>query len=105
MPLTIEWVQAQIADARAGANTPQNVRDFALLCIARDNLQTAETGTFDKKRETPALTAYNADLTAVPTLDQVDAVIAAASSHVRTPQQRQRVQDAKTWADIIRAGE
>lgn len=39
--LTLEWVEEQIKEALEGGNTPQNVRDFALLCIARDNLRVA----------------------------------------------------------------
>lgn len=39
--MTLEWIEAQIQDALDSPDTPQNVRDYALLCIARDNLRAA----------------------------------------------------------------
>lgn len=48
--LTLAWVEHQIEEAKHGLNEPQNVRDFALLCIARDFLKaepTAHAGLYD----------------------------------------------------------
>lgn len=37
--LSLEWVEKRLEEARKMGNTPQNVRDYALLSIARDHME------------------------------------------------------------------
>lgn len=104
--LTLAWVEQQIEDALNGKNEPQNVRDFALLCIARDNLkavQAAHVGEAPElfRPQRVSLTDYSADLNKVPTLEEIDAAIVAAAETSYTPEDKQRLKDQKTWANII----
>ena len=103
--LSLAWVELQLEQAINGDNSPQNVRDFALLCIARDNLKALQMPA-EAKTEAPArrvvLTDYCADLNKVPKLEEIDAAIFSAAETAYTPIDRQHVRDQKTWADIIR---
>lgn len=103
--LSLSWVELQIEQAINGDNSPQNVRDFALLCIARDNLKALRTP-IEAKTEAPArrvvLTDYSADLTKVPKLEEIDEAIMSAAKTTYTPEGRDQLRDMKTWADILR---
>ena len=104
--LTLAWVELQIEAALNGKNEPQNVRDYALLCIARDNLKAAQpapASTAPEKPQRVVLADYSADLTKVPRLEQIDAAISAAASQAYAPEERQHVRDQKTWAEILKS--
>lgn len=104
--LSLAWVELQLEQALNGDNSPQNVRDFALLCIARDNLKALQMPA-EVKTEAPAhrvvLTDYSADLTKIPRLEEIDNAIMSAAQTTYTPEGREHVRDMKTWADILRA--
>lgn len=105
--LTLAWVEQQIDDAINGKNEPQNVRDYALLCIARDNLKAAQaassvsTAYSATKQQRVVLTDYSADLDKVPRLEEIDAAINAAATAACTPKDQQHVRDQQTWAQIL----
>lgn len=101
---TLAWVEQEYVKALASANTPANLRDFALLCIARDHLRAdapPPRGEDEKegKKNAVLLTAYSADLNTVPTLAQIEDGIGALAAN--TAEDRRRIEDAKTWAAII----
>ena len=102
--MTLAWVEAEIEKAEQGGNTARNVYDLAALLIVRDHLRAAalpKNVPEDKgKRDAIILTSHSADLDVIPTIDQVEDALAAVV--VSTPEERQRVMDAKTCAQIIR---
>lgn len=104
--LTLAWVEHQIELARNGPNEPQNVRDYALLCIARDNLHAEHAARESVSTPAPVqprviLTDYSADLDKVPTLEEIDSAITVAAQTAYTPEEQQRVRDQRTWAAIL----
>lgn len=103
--LTLAWIEHQIEMARNGPNEPQNVRDFALLCLAREFIKgeqmPAEKGVVSPNTRV-VLTDYCADLNKVPKLEEIDAAIFSAAETAYTPADRQHVRDQKTWAEILR---
>ena len=107
--LTLAWVEQQIEAAINGKNEPQNVRDYALLCIARDNLKAAQAASTvvsaapsQPKQQRVVLTDYSADLDKVPRLEEIDAAINAAAATAYTPEEQQHVRDQRTWAQILK---
>lgn len=104
--MTLAWVEAEIEKAEQGGNNAKNVYDLAALLIVRDHLRAATSPKAvpvqeDRaKRDAIVLTSHSADLDVVPTIAQVEEALGAVI--VSTPEERQRVQDAKTWAQIIR---
>lgn len=85
--LKLDWVEQEIDRVKAGTCTMQSVRDYALLCIARDNL----------RENTPKDKAEGLEET--PTIDQVERAL--GSVVVNSDAERKRVRDAMTWAKII----
>lgn len=107
--LTLAWVEQQIEAAINGQNEPQNLRDYALLCIARDNLKAAQAANkgvsaapSQPKQHRVVLTDYSADLDKVPRLEEIDAAINAAAVTAYTPEEQQHVRDQRTWAEILK---
>ena len=102
--MTLAWIEAEIEKAEQGGNNAKNVYDLAALLIVRDHLRVAalpQNIPDDKgRREAIILTSHSADLDMVPTIAQVEDALDAVI--VSTPEERQRVMDAKTWAQIIR---
>lgn len=106
--LSLAWVEHQIEQAINGQNEPQNVRDFALLCIARHFLkaeQAAHEAHTDPEPERIVLTDYSADLNRVPKPQEIEMAIAAAASIAYTPESRQQLRDMNTWAGILGTSE
>ena len=103
--LSLAWVEHQIEEAINGENTPNNVRDFALLCIAREYLKAAQTPT-EAQSKAPStrvvLTDYSADLNKIPKVEEIDAAIMSAAKTTYTPEGREQLRDMKTWADILK---
>lgn len=60
----------------------------------------AESKDDARKREAIVLTAHSANLDVVPTLEQAEQALAAVA--VNTPEERDRVNRARTWAEILR---
>lgn len=87
--LRLEWVEEEIERVKAGTCTMQTVRDYALLCIARDSLKG------DRGNPAP-----QSDLDGTPTLSQVEQAIGAVV--VNSDADRNRMRDAITWAKILK---
>ena len=105
--MTLTWIESQLEDALSGANTAKNVYDAAALIIVRDAMRAAyapsaseSTDTGEKaRRDAILLTAHSADLDKVPTLAEVEDALGAVV--VNTPEERERANRVKTWAEII----
>ena len=106
--VTLTWVESQLEDALSGPNTAKNVYDAAALIIVRDAMRAASApsaaGNPDKgdkaRRDAIMLTAHSADLDKVPTLAEVEDALGAVV--VNTPEERERANRVKTWAEILR---
>ena len=105
--VTLTWIESQLEDALSGPNTAKNVYDAAALIIVRDAMRAASapsaaesTDAGDKaRRDAVLLTAPSADLDKVPTLAEVEDALGAVV--VNTPEERERANRVKTWAEII----
>lgn len=105
--VTLTWVESQLEDALSGPNTAKNVYDAAALIIVRDAMRAASapsaaesTDAGEKaRRDAILLTAHSADLDKVPTLAEVEDALGAVV--VNTPEERERANRVKTWAEII----
>lgn len=94
--LRLEWVEEQLEHVRTGTCTMQTVRDYALLCIARDSLR--------GEGNTPSPVFASPDvLDGVPTLDQIEKALGAVV--VNSDADRKRVRDAMTWVKIFKGEE
>ena len=106
--MTLTWVESQLEDALSGPNTAKNVYDAAALIIVRDAMRAASapyaaesTDAGEKaRRDAILLTAHSADLDKVPTLAEVEDALGAVV--VNTPEERERANRVKTWAEILR---
>lgn len=105
--VTLTWIESQLEDALSGPNTAKNVYDAAALIIVRDAMRAAsvpsaaestDAGEKDR-RDAILLTAHSADLDKVPTLAEVEDALGAVV--VNTPEERERANRVKTWAEII----
>lgn len=90
--LRLEWVEEQIERVKTGTCTMQTVRDYAMLCIARDNLRGEGVA------PSPVPRGDNG-LDCIPTLDQVEKAL--GSIVVYSESDKKRKQDAMTWARIL----
>ena len=105
--MTLTWIESQLDDALSGPNTAKNVYDAAALIIVRDAMRAASApsaaGSHDTgekaRRDAILLTAHSADLDKVPTLAEVEDALGAVV--VNTPEERERANRVKTWAEII----
>ena len=105
--MTLTWIESQLEDALSGPNTAKNVYDAAALIIVRDAMRAASapssvesTDSGEKaRRDAILLTAHSADLDKVPTLAEVEDALGAVV--VNTPEERERANRVKTWAEII----
>lgn len=95
--MTLEWVMHEIREAEAQPNSAKAVYDLAALLIVRNYL----SGGKPINPAQPA-TAQSGALDTAPTLEQVEAALSAIT--VTTVAERDRVEDAMTWAKIL-AGE
>lgn len=91
--LRLDWIEEQLERLKAGTCTMQTVRDYALLCIARDSLR-GEGETFPPADSGPDV------LDGTPTLDQAERALGAVV--VNSEAERKRMQDAMTWARILK---
>ena len=106
--VTLTWIESQLEDALSGPNTAKSVYDAAALIIVRDAMRAASapstagsTDTEEKaRRDAVLLTAHSADLDKVPTLAEVEDALGAVV--VNTPEERERANRVKTWAEILR---
>lgn len=105
--MTLSWIESQLEDALKSANSAKNVYDAAALIIVRDEMRAAAANTDPQsreddtaKRDAIVLTAHSTNLDTIPTLEQAEKALAAVV--VNTPEERDRVQRAKTWAEILR---
>lgn len=103
--ITVAWIDNEIDKAINGANTPQNIRDFALLCIARENLlsilsppsESQITAKENKPVDEPKLSVYNADI--APTMDEVKDMFGRAV--LRDESDKKKAKDMQTWMNIV----
>lgn len=85
------------------------MRDFVIHCLARDYLiaelkeQNENMRASGKPRV--ILSDYCADLSTVPTVEQIEMAISAASTQIRTPDEKKKLSDMKTWAEILKGRE
>ena len=106
--MTLTWIESQLEDALSGPNTAKNVYDAAALIIVREAMRAASapsvaesTDAGEKaRRDAILLTAHSADLAKVPTLAEVEDALGAVV--VNTPEERERANRVKTWAEILR---
>ena len=106
--VTLTWIESQLEDALSGPNTAKNVYEAAALIIVRDAMRAASaqssvesTDSGEKaRRDAILLTAHSADLDKVPTLAEVEDALGAVV--VNTPEERERANRVKTWAEILR---
>jgi len=98
--LSLSWVNAQIESAMNGNNTPQNVRDYALLCIARDNLQKITPDQDNKTTASVRIADHSADINYVPTIGEIEKAMAAVAEN--NAEDHQRMNDLRTWTDIMK---
>lgn len=99
--MTIAWIDNEIEKAVNGVNSPQNVRDFALLCIARENLLAILNRDQDgekKENNIVPISLYNADLSA-PTMDDVEESLGRVM--IRDENDKKRMRDARTIMNIM----
>ena len=91
--LGLEWVEEQLERVKAGTCTMQTVRDYALLCIARDSLR--------GEGSSPSPVSHCTEkLQGTPTLDQVERALGAVM--VSSDTDKKRKQDAITWMRILK---
>ena len=104
--LSLALIERRIKEVVKGDHTDDAVMDFALLCLARDYLlaeiDEQEHGERAAGKPRVVLTNYCADLTMIPTLDQIGMAISSAASRVTTPEEKQQVAVAQNWAEILR---
>ena len=62
---------------------------------------TADVPKDEKKQQAILLTAHSADLNTIPAIEQIDKALVAVVESASTPEQRQRVKDARTWVKSI----
>lgn len=91
--MTLEWILSEIKDLENAPNTAKSVYDLAALIIVRNELE--------KRPASDSPLDYR--LGEIPTLDEIDAALAAIA--VSTPEERQRVQDTRTLVHIMRGGD
>lgn len=105
--LTLAWIEMQIEKALDGGNNPQNVRDFALLCIARDKMREMFIEPSAAPESSPSI--HDSSVIFVPpekneknlsSLDDIENAISDLS--IYTTKDAQRAKDLKTWAKIMR---
>lgn len=103
--LSLALIERRIKEIVKGDHTDGAVMDFALLCLARDYLlaeideQEGNGRAADKPRV--VLTNYCADLTTIPTVEQIGMAISSAASRINTPDDKRRLAVAQNWAEII----
>lgn len=90
--LTLQWIDEQIERLRHSTETMQNARDFALMCIARDSIQ---------GKDSPALPLVKSSTGPPPLATIADIESALARFAASTPEERQRAEDARTWARMM----
>ena len=87
--ISLEWVEEQIERLKHSTETMQNARDLALMFIARDSL-----------RGRVESSSPPAEPRTLSTIDSIEAALAQYSA--RTPDEKQRVEDARIWASLMR---
>lgn len=87
--ISLEWVEEQIERLKHSTETMQNARDLALMFIARDSLR-------GRVESSPP----PAEPRTLSTIDSIEAALAQYSA--RTPDEKQRVEDARIWASLMR---
>lgn len=103
--LSLALIERRIKEIVKGDHTDEAVIDFALTCLARDYLlaeideQEGKGAAAGKPR---VLTNYCADLTTVPTLDQIGMAISSAANRITTPADKKKLIAAQNWAEILR---
>lgn len=103
--LSLALIERRIKEIVKGDHTDEAVIDFALTCLARDYLL-AEIDEQEGKevaagKPRVVLTNYCADLTTVPTLDQIGMAISSAASRITTPEDKKKLVAAQNWAEIL----
>lgn len=105
--ITLAWIESEIEKALIDDATPRNVYDLAALVTVQGYLlkraapeKKEEQKTEKSNREAVMIATHSADLDTIPTIAQIEDALGAVA--VNTPEERKRVQDARTWGKIIR---
>lgn len=88
--LDVSWVDEQLERVRCATATMQTVRDYALLCIARDHLASKKDLEDRKPR---------ADLAAAPTLEEVEKAL--SQINISTREERRKAQELREMTRIL----
>ncbi len=103
--LSLRLIERRIKEIVKGGHTDDAVVEFALMCLARDYLlaEISEQEKGDKAAGKPRirLTDYCADLTTIPTIDQIGMAIRSAAMSASTPEDKRKLAVAQNWAEII----
>lgn len=103
--LSFALIERRIKELTRGEHTDETVKEFALMCLARDYLLAAISE--QEKKEKAAgkpriiLTNYCADLNYVPTVEEIEKAITAAAYKSQSQEERERLAVSQTWAQIL----
>lgn len=103
--LSLALIERRIKELTRGEHTDDAVKEFAIMCLARDYLLAEISEQEDKKKATGKpriiLTNYCADLNTIPTVEQIGIAIRSAAHKTTNPKDRESLAAAQTWADIL----
>jgi hypothetical protein len=100
--MSLAWIEAQIEHEIDRGNIPDAVRDLAALLQVRQYMM-EHGGETSTPNEMWKHMAYDSALDTLPTLDQVERALGTIV--VSTDAEKKRMQDAMTWAKILRGEE
>lgn len=99
--MSLAWIEAQIEHEMERGNHPDAVRDLAALLQVRQYMM--EHGGETPHEHMAKHIAYDSALDTLPTLDQVERALGTIV--VSTDAEKKRMQDAMTWAKILKGEE
>lgn len=104
--MTLKWIEHEIEKSAKGDNIAKNVYDLAALLIVRDYFLANASPVLQNALPSPAAepAAYgDAIVDTAPTLAQVERALGTIM--VNTEADKKRMQDAMTWAKILKGEE
>lgn len=103
--LSFALIERRIKELTRGEHTDETVKEFALMCLARDYLiaTITEEEKGEKAAEKPRiiLTNYCADLNYVPNVEEIEKAITSAAHKSQSQEERERLAVSQTWAQIL----
>jgi hypothetical protein len=101
--MSLAWIEAQIEHEIDRGNIPDAVRDLAALLQVRQYMMEQGGETSTPHEHMGKHIAYDSALDTLPTLDQVERALGTIV--VSTDAEKKRMQDAMTWAKILKGEE